>query len=176
MQLPTFRARRRSLLRFRRHGGNLPVGRVHNQRSAQAPDHLAALEPEIVNRAAGLKSRRSLAGLLGHSLLIFDRFRFGKELLPGELLGPLQRRDGRVGPESLEVWLAVARLIRRRRPGLAGDRQRHGRPCPAQKEKSMTHFPASGPFAPGADPPRNSLFPLVNTMSLPTARCSPSLD
>jgi hypothetical protein len=56
--------------------------------------------------------------LLNALLLVGSRFFGRKELFVAQFWGPLERRDGSVGPNALQVGMAVGRA--RRSPILGG--------------------------------------------------------
>src|SRR6266850_1587624 len=82
-------------------------------------------EPEFVVGAGDIGRGSSGAAiaitLVEQALLIFRRFLFRKEFFSGELSGPLQRRKGGCGPDSLKIRLAIWSFWRS--PGFGGLRK-----------------------------------------------------
>src|SRR5581483_2180333 len=97
-------------LRFRRQRGNFAVRRIGDQRSAQIGNHGAALAPELVIGAAHVGRPAAIAAVAIHlvNCFLLERGRFGgrQRRLACKLGGPLPRRGGGGGPDSLDIRLA----------------------------------------------------------------------
>jgi hypothetical protein len=130
--------------RFRRQRGNAAIGRIDDERAAALAiddrDALTRIEPEIVVAADIARgARRSVAALRRSGAIRIARLvqpiaAIGDGLLHAgcgllgehevfDVLRPLERSDRRVGPDALEIGLAIrrardARRLRRARPAL----------------------------------------------------------
>ena len=144
-------ARRRPLLRLRRHRRTPPVRRIDDERRAVvelplhepervvvARDDVEILELGVAERLLDQPVAQQIAGLLGVPELgdacrQVGQLLVGQPRLVAELLGPLHRRRAVVGPDSLQIGLAVRRP--RHRPVVLG-----GRGCGRQrKEREERH-------------------------------------
>ena len=161
MRLPILPSGVGRLLPARGQGRKPPVRRIHDQRRSPGADGPGSpVQPEIVVEAGCsvlppvhlVADRRSLGGASQQTGVPVDPFLFeirglllGQELSIGQLLGPLQGRDGAKIPDSPQIRLAPWRPERRWGVGGLGDsqhwRQRHDREhSEHSSETSIAHL------------------------------------
>ena len=124
-------ARRHAPAAFLGHRRNLAVGRIHDERRAQVRRlcRLAAIETELAEVVVDVFHRARLGlRLFARGGGLADRGGlFGRVELLRDAVRPLERHVGGVGPEALQIGLAVgrARLHPRARGLTRESRERH---------------------------------------------------
>src|SRR2546428_8140992 len=95
---------RRALCRLRRQRRDSSVARIDNERRSPVRllDVVLALPDRVVVMDVVFGLRQVLVSTL---LQIRSRFLFSEELSSGQLRRTFQRREGVVGPISLQIWL-----------------------------------------------------------------------
>src|SRR5262249_47734806 len=84
------------------------VRRIDNQRrSSRLHDSRSGIEPKLIVRTGVALGRRFIHAVSGGASFDIGGFLFGKKLSSGKLRRTLEWRDGGVGPDSLQVRLAV---------------------------------------------------------------------
>src|SRR5262249_26931811 len=126
--------------------------RTYDQRRPAVPRNLVlrAIQAELAEivmhvvggAGLGAAAQNRLIAALALPLLVVSQFFLGVEFLLAKTLRTLERRESRVGPEALNVRLAVNRsrdLVVRslRRYNLTGDRRRE--PRDRQHQRQNTH-------------------------------------